>query len=306
MGSVQQVLATDSDWADPAEEASCATFPFGGYDHVRVLAPAPTPMQRAAAGIARRRTLLARAIETEVIPRLLLNQRARVVTPAVAILSPALAVELAGLARGGDATAATDFVAGLHAGGVSAERLYLDLLAAAARHLGELWLADLCSFADVTIGLMRLQQTLRALSPAFQADGTRAARRRQALLLALPGEQHTFGLVMVAEFFRRAGWNVMSEPAADLGELAEMVRRNWFGLVGISVGSDLRLDTLARAVATVRRASCNPAVGLLVGGPVFVGHGDLAVMVGADATAADGRQAVDQAEALLALLPRSA
>ncbi len=302
MGSVQQMWATDSDWAEPAEVSPCLTFPAGRPAPARL----PTPVPQEAAGLARRRALLARAIETEVIPRLLLTQRARVVTPAAAILSPALAVELATLARGSDAAAAGDFVAGLHRGGVSAERLFLDLLSEAARHLGELWLADLCGFAEVTIGLMRLQQALRGLSPAFQAEAPHAARGRRVLLLALPGEQHTFGLVMVAEFFRRAGWDVVSEPLADLGELAAMVRRNWFGLVGFSVGSASRVDALGQAVAVVRRASCNQAVGLLVGGPALFGHDDLAGLVGADASAADGRLAVRQAEALLALLPRNA
>ena len=44
----------------------------------------------------------------------------------------------------------------------------------------------------------------------------------------------------------------------------------------------------------------------MVGGPVFVAHPELAAYVGADGTATDGRQAVLQAESLLALLPERA
>jgi methanogenic corrinoid protein MtbC1 len=41
----------------------------------------------------------------------------------------------------------------------------------------------------------------------------------------------------------------------------------------------------------------------MVGGPVFLAHPELVAMVGADATAADGRQAVQQAQRLLMLIP---
>ena len=54
--------------------------------------------------------------------------------------------------------------------GASVETLYLDLLAPTARHLGDLWDADVCDFTEVTVGLGRLQQVLHELSPAFQSE----------------------------------------------------------------------------------------------------------------------------------------
>ena len=42
----------------------------------------------------------------------------------------------------------------------------------------------------------------------FKLDLTPVDGRR-ILLTAVPGEQHSFGLYMVAEFFRRAGWDVV-------------------------------------------------------------------------------------------------
>jgi methanogenic corrinoid protein MtbC1 len=41
----------------------------------------------------------------------------------------------------------------------------------------------------------------------------------------------------------------------------------------------------------------------MVGGPLFIEHPELVAGVGADATAADGLQAVAQAQSLLTLLP---
>jgi MerR family transcriptional regulator, light-induced transcriptional regulator len=152
------------------------------------------------------------------------------------------------------------------------------------------------------VGLCRLHQVLRELSPAFQNEGEHQPHGgRRALLVPVPGEQHTFGLVMVAEFFRRAGWDVWSGPPASRGELVRIVRNEWFAVVGFSASCDTRLDALAAGIHAVRRASRNPAVGVLVGGPVFVEHPELATLIGADATAVDGRQATQQAESLLAL-----
>ena len=88
-------------------------------------------------------------------------------------------------------------------------------------------------------------------------------------------------------------------------ELAELVGKQSFTLVGFSLSGDQRLDALASSIRSVRRASCNRGIGVLVGGPVFVGHPELVSLVGADATAQDGRQATQQAQNTLSLLSRT-
>ncbi|MCE2970834.1 MAG: hypothetical protein LW847_11570, partial [Burkholderiales bacterium] len=50
----------------------------------------------------------------------------------------------------------------------------------------------------------------------------------------------------------------------------------------------------------VRRASCNPEVGLLLGGPLCVTQPDLVATLGADGIAQDGRGAVQLAQAFVA------
>ena len=120
-----------------------------------------------------------------------------------------------------------------------------------------------------------------------------------------PGEQHTFGIAMVAEFFRRAGWAVRSGPKTSQQDLLGTVRAEWFAVVGISVGSETRLEALTKSIRSVRRASRNKSIGVMVGGPLLVQHPEIAAFVGADATAVDGRQAVAQAQSLLVLLNRS-
>ena len=253
------------------------------------------------------RSLLARAVEAEVVPRLVLAHQACAdgvpAGPDGPVPGPEDVVALVALALTSDVPTTVAFIDTLRARGVAMERLYLELLAPAARRIGQLWVEDLCSFADVTLALGRLQLVLRELSPAFvPRAGAPRDRRRRAALVAMPGEQHTFGLSVVAEFFLRAGWEVWSEPAPSGAQLAEVVRAQWFAVVGLSVSCDAAVERLPGVIRSVRRASRNPGLGVMVGGRVFFDHPELAAQVGADATATDGRQAALQAETLLALL----
>jgi methanogenic corrinoid protein MtbC1 len=193
------------------------------------------------------------------------------------------------------------FIEGLHAGGIPVEMLYLDLLAPVARQLGQMWTDDDCDFTDVTIGLFLLQNALRELGAAFQSDLATDAMAPRALLVPLPGEQHTFGLSMVFDFFRRAGWNAWSGPIDSDAVLADMVQNSWFDVVGFSLACDEQLDDARRAIRLVRKQSRNPNVAVMVGGPGFAINPALAALVGADGTAIDGLQAVQQARALVTL-----
>ncbi len=209
----------------------------------------------------------------------------------------------------------------LVAEGCAIESLYMDLLAPTARHLGQLWVDDRCHFADVTIATGRLQQLLRRLSPLFGQSRMAPPDGRRVLLLPAPGEQHTLGLAMVADYFARAGWLVSaggtlvdSEPApsysprtsardeatqAFVQETLRSVRRDWFDVIGISLGSARAVDDLRRFITALRQASRNRGLGILVGGPLFALHPEAVREVGADATAADGQSAPVVAEQLL-------
>jgi hypothetical protein len=53
---------------------------------------------------------------------------------------------------------------------------------------------------------------------------------------------------------------------------------------------------LARVIRAIRQASLNRSVGIMTGGPLLVARPELAVLMGADATALDGPMAVRCAE----------
>jgi methanogenic corrinoid protein MtbC1 len=247
---------------------------------------------------------LVRTIEADIIPRLVLahrgaeRPRARLVAETGTIGKGHVA-EFCELVVRGELGELMRYVERTRSSGVPLERVYLDLLAPAARRLGEMWLADECDFTTVTLGLWRLHQVLHELAPAFQCDGEPMTEGKRVLLAANPGEQHTFGLFMVAEFFRRAGWEVIDGPAFSARELAAAVRHDWFSIAGFSLSCEGGVGRLADLIRDVRRASRNRAIVIIVGGAVFAEHPDLIGQVGADGGANDGRDAVQLAESLV-------
>lgn len=246
---------------------------------------------------------IVRTIEADIIPRLVRAHRSPDVEATEADLPARLDDDLVRRfvslvlhdAEGG----AIQVIAGLRDAGVSVEAIYLELLAPAARDLGRMWEEDLVLFSDVTVAVGRLQRLMRWLSPAFGIEVDHPPDGRRALLLPAPGEQHTFGLSMVAEFFRRSGWDVVCELDARTLDPVSLVRNEWFDVIGISAGVDSRLDWLKSGIAAVRHASRNRAIGVMVGGQIFAVDPSRATAVGADATAADGREAPTLAEHLL-------
>src|SRR5262249_41081492 len=150
--------------------------------------------------------------------------------------------ELVRLLLAHQAGIAVAYVLAFRENGVSAQDICLRLLAPAARVLGEMWERDECDFMQVTHGLCKLHQGLHRLGSALRPEdalGTREPARR-ILLASMPGEQHTFGVVMVGQFFRADGWDVWNEFPETDADLVRAVRDGWFAVVGLSVGSDVR------------------------------------------------------------------
>ncbi|WP_404379768.1 B12-binding domain-containing protein [Caenispirillum salinarum] len=223
-------------------------------------------------------------------------------TPPVILPGMGYIRHFADLAMKGDAETAVAHVQKLHAAGFTAETLCTDLLGPVARRLGVWWEEDLCSFADVTLGCCNLQQALHALGPRFTTTAPVAGEGGRTILLCpVPGEQHGFGLSVVAAFLRRAGWVCARDCFRSGAALAGAVRRRRVGMVGLSASCERHLNPLTQAITAVRRSAGDRPVQVLVGGALFVDHPEWAVDVGADAMATDGHDAVLQAETLLAM-----
>ncbi|HTW27279.1 MAG TPA: cobalamin B12-binding domain-containing protein [Acetobacteraceae bacterium] len=262
-------------------------------------APPPLPAWSAAR---RTEAALARTIETAILPRLVLARRAAAAPPRAAPAAADIAA-FASLILRANTAEADGYLAQRQAAGATVEAICLDLLAPTARHLGELWEQERCHFTDVTIALGRLQRLMHAIG---DSDGVLPppwpGRQRRILLAPAPGDQHTFGLAMVAGFFRRAGWDVWCDPGWDADDLLSLVRRHRFLIVGFSLSNTRRLEALAAGIRAVRRFSLQQPVGIMVGGRMVAEMPELSTLVGADAGAANGAYAVRQARDLADLL----
>jgi len=253
-----------------------------------------------------RRARLLRTVEGEIIPRLLMAGRAARADSGVDRMkeqpTPDDVRELARVLLLHDESIALAFVQSVRQRGAGIEAICPDLLAPAARLLGTSWEEDGVTFLQVTMGLCRLHGVLRELNPSFRTPALADPRERgrRALLVPAPGEQHTFGLLMVGEFMRRAGWEVWTEFPASGSALEEMVASNWFAVAGLSLGSEVRIDELTGAIRSIRQGSRNRSIGVMVGGPIFLSHPELVAVVGADQMAANAQDAIERAEHVFA------
>jgi MerR family transcriptional regulator, light-induced transcriptional regulator len=242
-----------------------------------------------------------RTIKTQIVPKIVLALR-RAPAPKLAEPTsqfPSEVAQFAALTLGNDDAAASAYVDELLASGSTVESIFLNLLAPAARQLGALWESDAADFAVVTLGVGRLQVIMRRLSDRFTEETAAVHAGESVLLTIIPGEQHSFGLSMVAEFFQRAGWNLCTGPFASHQELTSLVHDHWFDIVGFSVSSDRRLDELKQDIHDIRRDSRNRHVGIIIGGPMVLSHPDLVASMGADMMSADAITAPQQAHGLI-------
>jgi methanogenic corrinoid protein MtbC1 len=247
---------------------------------------------------------LAQTIEGELIPRLLLQHKSdaailRESSDVGSVIGFADVKRFAKLVMEHEVEVASAQIAAIFASGVSLESIFVDLLTPTARLLGRMWEDDECDFMDVTIGLFRLNQLLREISRSFEIKPDFSKDPSKILLAPTPGEQHSFGMLMVEEFFRRAGWDVMSKIDGNLNELVYLVQKAKYDVIGLSLSCDMFEPALVGLIKSIRLQSLNPNLRILVGGHWFNDHPERVLLVGADASAVDARQAIVQTRAMM-------
>ncbi len=253
-------------------------------------------------------SLLTTIIEREIIPRLLLTDSGRgAAKRAPGKLTATLdCEELARLVLSSEPIdKVMDHVQCLLDGGESLQRIYLDLLAPIAGRLGEYWLEDRCTFIDLTLALSRLHWLLREVGRRNGETILRPSAKRRIYLAATPGEQHTFGLVMIEEFFLHSGWEMACDHTTSAASILQAIHTHDVDVVGLSISSVELLGPLQDLIGMMGKASSNRKARIMVGGRLFKDHPDLIEKISGATVVADGVDAVEFAENLIGASPRS-
>ncbi len=246
--------------------------------------------------------VLGHTVEAEIIPRLILANRSEARskrTLPVAGVTPAEVQKFSEIILLDKPDEALGFVDGLSGRSVPIENILLDLLAPTAMKLGAMWEDDDVDFLSVTVSLGRLQRVLRHLSGISQRVPLSGKPCHKVLLSAVPGETHIFSLLLVDQFFRADGWDTWTLPGATGDELIDIVGREPFALVGLSISCDVCIGELRRTVPAIRDATINKSLKIMIGGPAINRHPELLLEISADGTAGDGPSALLEASRLV-------
>lgn len=242
-------------------------------------------------------------VQAQIIPHLMHNHReARSDAPPKAGIRPAEVEVFARALLDRSPDPARALLARYCARSVPLEEIYLGLFTATARLLGEWWESDECNFSQVTLCLSRIQSMLHDLSPSFHAAAGEQLSRsgeRRILMITMPGQQHTLGLSILSEFFRRESWVVLAIPSPEPGLTQASLSTHWFDILALSASLDSEIDDLGKTIQAARKTSQNPRLAIMVGGPLFVRRPELATMLGADGCSNDAREALVLASRLL-------
>ncbi len=184
--------------------------------------------------------------------------------------------------------------------GIDLADIYLHGITEAARTLGLWWVSDQLDFASVTVGSSRLHRLLYDFSPQFQADAA-SPLGATAVLLAEPESQHTMGLFMLSEFFRRAGWYTLTEQPRMDANVLRLLSGHWVDVLALSISTQRQLPALKALVRQARQVSPNPRMVVIAGGPMALDQAHKLADLGVDWVGTDARSTVDRAS--LALRP---
>ncbi|MFO8128133.1 B12-binding domain-containing protein [Yoonia sp.] len=152
---------------------------------------------------------------------------------------------------------------------------------AIARDLGDLWCEDQLGFANVTIGVSRLQAMMRELGPNWASDNASNPAAPSILLIVLQDVYHTLGAIVLTSQLRRKGYSVKLLLGSSAEVIAQRILRTTYNCVFISSSRGETLESLRRVIDAMKTSMNNPP-------PVVVGGSILEVETEEDITALTG------------------
>ena len=168
--------------------------------------------------------------------------------------------------------------------GLGLETLFLRTIPNAARLFHDWWAQDEIDFVAVTQASYRLQELVYSLSAEFVLSGPKCGglSNYSALLVNTPNSQHSLGLLIVSQYFKRYGWHILGGTTWREPDMVIMVQSSHVDLMGLSVSDEKQFGYLKQLIANLRKKSLNPGLLIMVGGPMLAKHAQLCEWLGAD------------------------
>ena len=168
--------------------------------------------------------------------------------------------------------------------GLGLETVFLQTIPSATKLFHQWWAQDEIDFVAVTQASYRLQELVYKLSAEFVLSGPQCGGLSSyaALLVNTPQSQHSLGLLILSQYFKRYGWQVVGDTTWREPDMVIAVQSGSIDLLGLSVSDERQLGYLKKLIATLRKKSLNPDLLVMVGGPLLATHDHLAPWLGAD------------------------
>lgn len=204
-----------------------------------------------------------------------------------------------------DDTAYQDLILYRIANGEAPDAVIDQMIPDLARRLGEGWMTDNLSFADVTIGSSRLQRTVRSLGARYEVDGLSPASEKRVLLISPETDQHTLGIFIAANQLRRQGVWVQLELDLQINQIDALLKGQKFAMIGLSLGTEQSMSLAGTMIDAIRAGADDTPV-VLSGSAIAGLPSERATRLGADFIAGTACEALDLCDintANLSVLP---
>lgn len=153
--------------------------------------------------------------------------------------------------------------------GAPIDYIVLDLIPSIARQLGKQWEDDSLSFADVSIGVNKLERVIHKLDYLFQANQLDRQQNKSIFISGFPGSQHSLGTLIFANFLIYSGWQVHRPNQVNMDSIVYGVSSKEIQAIAISVSTNEQLEKLPELINLLREKSKNPEIIVLIGGPLY-------------------------------------
>lgn len=180
----------------------------------------------------------------------------------------------------------------------SVTNLFLGLYTNSARLLGEMWVEDLCSFGDVTIGLTILHDLVRQNTQRLRLELEPTKHDTAMCLSPIPGQEHVFGTFMLEAFLLAKGYDVETSLAQTREVFLNHIATKEYNIIALSVAENNQVEECKKLIQSIRNMSLNQDIKILVGGYPFIINDRLYLDVGADATADNALRALEVIETI--------